>query len=118
MKLINTLILTAFIGMSGFAQELSFKVAGIKDTTVHLVKYVGSKLYYADTAELVNGKVTFDGSKQDPGIMAVLMPGQRYFEFIHNNEKIIMETKSPNYIESMVVKKWFFFCIFYDYIIS
>ncbi|RYM31460.1 redoxin domain-containing protein [Brumimicrobium glaciale] len=115
MKLINTIILTAFIGIGSFAQDLSFKVTGIKDTTVHLVKYVGSKLYYTDTAQLVAGKVTFDGSKQDPGILAVLMPGQRFFEFIYNNEKVIMETKSPNYIEHMVVKKSNENTIFLDY---
>ncbi|PWH86123.1 thioredoxin-like domain-containing protein [Brumimicrobium oceani] len=116
MKLINTFILTAILGISGFAQELTFKVTGIKDTTVHLVKYVGSKLYYADTAQLINGRVSFDGSKQEPGIMAVLMPGQRYFEFIYNNEKSVdIETKSPNYIEHMVIKKSKENMIFLDY---
>nr|WP_299201138.1 thioredoxin-like domain-containing protein [uncultured Brumimicrobium sp.] len=116
MKLINTLIFTAIIGISGFAQDLTFKVTGIKDTTVHLVKYVGSKLYYADTAQLVNSVVTFDGSKQEPGIMAVLMPGQNYFEFIHNNEKVHIETKSPNYVKHMVVKSSDENKIFLDYI--
>lgn len=116
MKIINTLILTAFIGISGFAQDLTFKVTGIKDTTVHLVKYVGSKLYYADTAQLVNGKVTFDGSRQEPGIMALLMPGQRYFEFIHNKEKVHIETKSPNYVDHMVIKSSKENQIFLDYI--
>ncbi|HLV42169.1 MAG TPA: thioredoxin-like domain-containing protein [Brumimicrobium sp.] len=116
MKLIKTLILTAFIGMGSFAQDLTFKVTGIKDTTVHLVKYVGSKLYYADTAQLVNSKVTFDGSKQEPGIMALLMPGQRYFEFIYNNEKVHIETKSPNYVEHMVIKHSKENQIFLDYI--
>jgi thiol-disulfide isomerase/thioredoxin len=94
-----------FIGFNGFSQKLKFKVTGLQDTTVHLVKYVGSKLYYADTAELKNSEVTFDGSKQDPGIMALLLPGQRYFEFIYNNEDVHIETKSPNYVENMVVKK-------------
>ncbi|PKR80764.1 hypothetical protein CW751_08310 [Brumimicrobium salinarum] len=116
MKIINTLILTALLGFSGFSQDLTFKVTGIKDTTVHLVKYVGSKLYYADTAQLVNSKVTFDGSKQDPGIMALLLPGQRYFEFIHNNEKVHIETKSPNYVDHMVVKSSKENKIFLDYI--
>ena len=116
MKLINTLILTAFFGISGFAQDLTFKVTGIKDTTVHLVKFVGSKLYYADTAQLVNSKVTFDGSKQEPGILAVLMPGQRYFEFVYNNEKVNIETKSPNYVDHMVVKSSKENQIFLDYI--
>jgi len=115
MKLFNTLLLTVFFGISGFAQELTFKITGVTDTTVHLVKYVGSKLYYTDTAQLVNSKVTFDGSKQEPGILAVLMPGQSYFEFIYNNEKVNMETKSPNYVENMVIKKSLENQIFLDY---
>lgn len=116
MKIINTLLLTALIGFSGFSQNLTFKVEGFKDTTVHLVKYVGSKLYYADTADLINGVVTFDGSKQEYGIMAVLMPGQTYFEFIHNNEEVNIETKSPNYVENMVVNTSDENKIFLDYI--
>lgn len=115
MKIINILILTFSIGISGFAQDLTFKVSGVKDTTVHLVKYVGSKLYYADTAELVNSKVSFDGSKQEPGIMALLMPGQNYFEFIYNNESVHIETKSPDYVEHMVVKKSKENKVFLDY---
>lgn len=104
-RVIYILILSALISFSGHSQKLTFKVTGIQDTTVHLVKYVGNKLYYADTANLVNSTVTFDGSKQDAGIMALLLPGQNYFEFIYNNEDIHIETKSPNYVEHMVVKK-------------
>jgi thiol-disulfide isomerase/thioredoxin len=103
-NLLITLI-TVFIGFNGFSQKLRFKIEGLQDTTVHLVKYVGSKLYYADTAQLKNSVVTFDGSKQNTGIMALLLPGQRYFEFIYNNEDVHIETKSPNYVETMVVKK-------------
>ncbi|RFC53343.1 thioredoxin-like domain-containing protein [Brumimicrobium aurantiacum] len=115
MKILSSILLIAFLGINSFAQDLTFKVTGVQDTTVHLVKYVGSKLYYADTARLVNSKVTFDGSKQEPGILALLMPGQRYFEFVYNNEKVHLETKSPNYIENMVVKKSKENEIFLDY---
>jgi peroxiredoxin len=93
------------LGFNGFSQKLKFKVVGLQDTTVHLVKYIGNKLYYADTAELKNNEVTFDGSKQIPGVMALLLPGQRFFQFIYNNEDVHMETKPPNFVENMVVKK-------------
>ncbi|WP_107039164.1 thioredoxin-like domain-containing protein [Brumimicrobium mesophilum] len=115
MKILITFIVTALIAFSGITQDLTFKVTGIKDTTVHLVKYVGNKLYYTDTAKLVDSKVTFDGSKQEPGILAVLMPGQRYFEFVYNNEKVHMETKSPNFVDHMVIKKSVENQIFLDY---
>lgn len=111
-------LLIVFVGFNGFSQNLKFKVEGLQDTTVHLVKYVGSKLYYADTAELKNSVVTFDGSKQEPGIMALLLPGQRYFEFIYNNEDVHIETKSPNYVEHMVVKKSEENKLFLEYILK
>lgn len=105
MKLLNTLLLTILIGSSVQAQKISLKVDGIKDTTVYLVKYVGNKLYYADTSQMVNGKVTFDGSKEDPGVVGLLLPGQKYFEFIYDKDEVQIETKSPDFVENMVVKK-------------
>src|SRR5690554_8206575 len=54
---------------------------------------------------LFRSKVAFDGSKQEPGIMALLLPGQSYFEFVYNNENVNIETKSPDFVEHMVVKE-------------
>jgi thiol-disulfide isomerase/thioredoxin len=89
-----------------FSQKLRFKVEGAKDTTVFLTKYYGSKLFYADTAIMKGGVVEFT-AKPDlkPGILALLMPGQKYFEFIYNNEEISIETKGPDFITPMKVKK-------------
>jgi len=99
------LFLALFFISSLQAQKLSFKIDNQKDTTVHLIKYFGKKLYYADTAELKKGKVEFDGSKQIPGILGVLLPGQKYFEFIFNNEDISIETSLPDMVGSMKVLK-------------
>ncbi|MBW7867020.1 MAG: redoxin domain-containing protein [Brumimicrobium sp.] len=104
-KYFKVLVLTLFIGNLSYSQNITLKVIGIKDTTVNLIKYVGNKLYYADTAELKGGKVTFDGSKQEPGIMGLLLPGQKYFEFVFNKEEVNIEVKSPNYVETMVINK-------------
>jgi len=98
-------MLTVLFSLEGFTQELKFKVAGVPDTTVHLIKYVGTQRYYADTAEIRNGIVTFDGSKQEQGILGVLFPGQNYFEFIHAGEEIYMETKAPSFTLNMKVVK-------------
>jgi thiol-disulfide isomerase/thioredoxin len=102
-----------------FAQKLKFKVAGQKDTTVHLVKYFGKGLYYADTAEMKGGYVEFDGSKQQAGILGLLMPGQKFFEFVYNKEEIHMETSGasgPEYITNMKVKKSEENKVFIDYV--
>ena len=108
MNIMRTLILFIFLSASmiGFSQKLKFKIIGQKDTTVHLVKYYGAKLFYADTAELKNGYVEFDGSKQKPGILGVLLPGQKFFEFVYNNEEVHLETNvNPDFISTMKVKK-------------
>jgi thiol-disulfide isomerase/thioredoxin len=99
--LLAVLALTSF----SFSQKLKFKVNGQQDTTVYLVRYYGKGLYYADTAEMKNGNVEFNGSKQKPGILALLLPGQKYFEFIYNNEDIQIETSKPDFVATMKVKK-------------
>ena len=114
-QLFTLALLCTLLSTHTHAQELKFKVHNLKDTTLHLVKYMGSKLYFADTAQMKNGVVIFDGKKHDPGVMALLMPGQKYFEFIFNNEDIHIESKSPDYVGSVRVKKSKENTLFYDY---
>lgn len=90
-----------FIFISGAyvtqSQNITFKIQGQSDTTVHLVKYFGKNLFYADTAEMVDGKVTFDGRKQEPGMLALFLPGENLLKFVHNLEpEIYIEAKLPN----------------------
>lgn len=89
-----------------YAQKLRFKVDGLKDTTVFLTKYVGQKLFYSDTAISKGGIVEFT-AKPDlkPGMLALFMPGQKYFEFIYNKEEISIEATYPDFIPTMKVKK-------------
>ncbi|HRO74983.1 MAG TPA: redoxin domain-containing protein [Crocinitomicaceae bacterium] len=98
------------------SQKIRIKVEGEKDTTVFLVKYYGNKTLYADTAEMVKGVVTFDGSKQKAGMMGLLLSGQRFFEFIYNNAEIDFETKGPDFVANMKVKKSDENQLFLDYI--
>jgi thiol-disulfide isomerase/thioredoxin len=89
-----------------YAQKLRFKVEGLKDTTVFLTKYYGQKLFYADTAVMKGGIAEFTANPNlKPGVLALLMPGQKYFEFIYNNEEIYIETKGPDFVSNMKVKK-------------
>lgn len=104
MKTILTILVILTVTFS-FSQKLKFKIIGQADTTIHLVKYNGSKLFYADTAEIKGGYVEFDGSGQQPGMMGLLFPGQQLLEFIYNKEEIHLETKKPNFVENMKVIK-------------
>jgi len=88
-----------------FAQKITFKVIDQPDTTVHLVKYQGSKLYYADTAEIKKGIVEFDGSKQKAGLIGLLLPGEKLIEAIYDGKDVDIETSGENYVANMKVKK-------------
>lgn len=99
-----------------FGQKIKIKVDGEKDTTVFLVKYYGDKTLYADTAQMVKGVVTFDGKKQKAGMMGLLLPGQRFFEFIYNNADVDFETKGPDFIANMKIKKSDENTLFLEYI--
>ncbi len=112
------ILLLAFLTLTtlSFSQKIKLKVNGQKDTTVFLIKYYGKNLLYADTAEMKGGLVEFDGKKQKPGIVGLLLPGQKYFEFIYNNEEIQLETTGPDFVNNMKVKKSAENMVFVDYI--
>jgi thiol-disulfide isomerase/thioredoxin len=114
----KAIVILSFLLISSisFSQKLKFKINNQKDTTVYLIKYFGKNLYYADTAELKNGLVEFDGAKQQAGILGVLLPGQKFFEFIYNKEEVQMETIAPDLVGTMKVRKSEENRIFMDYI--
>ena len=103
-NIFSLLFLTIALNFS-FSQDLKFKINNQPDDTVHLIKYFGKGLYYADTARIINGNITFDGSKQKPGILGVLFRGNKYFEFIYNNEDVYIETQGPDFISNAKIHK-------------
>ncbi|MDX1446991.1 DUF4369 domain-containing protein, partial [Lishizhenia sp.] len=107
-------LLTAYI-LPGQAQTMKFKITGIEDTTVYLVRYEGSSMYYADTAQVKNGAFSFDGSKQEPGMYTFSIKGARYFDFIYNNENVHIEAGTSNLSETMKIKESEENKVFYDY---
>ena len=117
-RLLLVLTLLAGISAGSWSQTLKFKIAGLQDTTVHLAKYLGPKLYYADTAQSVNGVVQFEGSKHMGGLYAVVLPGGKYFEVIHDKEPIDMYVADANdFVGSMKVNKSRNNMVFYEYIL-
>ncbi len=104
MKAILTTILV-LASVYSFGQKLKFKISGQKDTTVNLVRYFGKGMYYSDTAEMKNGIVQFDGSKQKAGILVLFLPGQKMLEFIYNDEEVYIEASLPDLMGSAKIKK-------------
>lgn len=93
------------LSSSAFSQTIKFKISGIEDTTLNLIRYFGKGLYYADTAELKSGVIQFDGKKQKPGIFALFLPGEQLLEFVYNNEEIYIESTAKNPMPNAKVKK-------------
>jgi thiol-disulfide isomerase/thioredoxin len=109
-------IISFLIISSGLsAQTLTFKISGMEDTTMNLVRYFGKGLYYADTAEMKNGVVTFDGSKQKAGMLALFLPGQHRLEFLYNEEDVVIKAKAVNPMSGVIAEKSKENKIFYGY---
>jgi thiol-disulfide isomerase/thioredoxin len=104
MKILLVIALV-FTSSLTFAQKIKFKISNHPDTTVNLVRYFGKGLYYADTAEMKNGIVEFDGSKQKNGILALFLPDQKLLEFVFNSEEVNIESTYPDLMGTAKVKK-------------
>ena len=110
----KTILLSSLIFLTGFicfaandGHKLEFKIKGIKDTTIYMASYFGSKQYYKDTAQVDNnGYFVFEGKDALPGgIYSVVMPDKKsYFEFIVNDQHFSMETEKNFLIPRMKVK--------------
>ena len=111
------ILLISLISYSSTAQyHLKFNIDGLKDTTIFLARYLGDRLYYADTTESINGKVEFKKENYKGGVYALICPVPNYFEFIMSDQQIEMETSINSFIPDMKVKKSEENKVFYNYI--
>ncbi len=117
MRLLLFLFLYGLVDTACHAQKLTFRIDKTASDTVNLARYLGPKLYYADTAIAKNGVAVFDGSRHEGGLMAVVTKEGRYFEFILDGEEVDMKVENiEDMIGSMSVSKSENNKIFYDYI--
>ena len=110
------ILFTVFLFTSSFSQQLKFKINGLNDTTIFLGRYLGDRLYYADTSYSKNGVVQFKKDNYKAGVYALICPGPKYFEFIMADKEVEMETSIEAFIPAMKVKKSIENKLFYDYI--
>ena len=110
------ILFTVFLFTSSFTQQLKFKINGLNDTTIFLGRYLGDRLYYADTSYSKNGVVQFKKDNYKAGVYALICPGPKYFEFIMADKEVEMETSIEAFIPAMKVKKSIENKLFYDYI--
>ncbi len=127
MKQIYTLIFLSVISLSALAQDkmptydFKFKITNLSDSTdsvAYLANYYGSKQYYFDTATFEPGGVLhFKGDSIMGGIYSIILSDKKsYFEFVVNEPKIEMETKSGGFVNSMKVKTSDENTKFYEYL--
>ena len=118
--LVSTVLL--FIGVVSMAQTtytIKVKVEGIKDSLAYLGTYTGKNLYFFDTAVVQqDGSFTFTNIDMDHGVYSIIpsMNPPAYFDIIVNETNIEMETKLPNLVENLKIKKSKENKIFYSYI--
>lgn len=116
MRIIIILLLSIISIQAKCQYKLKFRINGLKDTSIYLARYLGDRLYYADTAESKNGIVEFSNDNYQGGVFAVICPGPKYFEFIMADKTVEMETSLDAFIPNMKVKKSIENIVFYDYI--
>ncbi|MFT7157264.1 MAG: peroxiredoxin [Parvicella sp.] len=107
------LLITTYTSQAQY--KLEFKIDNQPDTTVQLLRYLGDKFFYVDTAELVDGRAVFEKEEYDGGVYA-FYTGAGYFEFIMADKNVSIETDAKDFIGKMNVKKSDENKIFYQYI--
>ncbi len=100
-----------------YQYKFTVKGAAEKDT-VYLANYLGSQLYYNDTAFVdKSGTFTFKKKRNlDPGQFAVVLPGAKYFEIIINEPSFTIKTDTADFVKHMVIEGSVENKVFYDYI--
>jgi thiol-disulfide isomerase/thioredoxin len=93
-----------------FAQNYTYtlKVKGLAaGQDVYLANYFGDRLYYYDTAKSETGVVKFERNDIKGGVYAIVLPGPKTFEIIlsEDEQKVVLETDTVDFVKSMKVIK-------------
>lgn len=91
-------------GQSGY--NLSFRIEGLKDTTVYLGYYFGESTYVKDTARINSkGEFAFEGAETLPqGMYFLVLDKTRVFDFVVGHDQHFkLETSTKDHIQNMKV---------------
>jgi thiol-disulfide isomerase/thioredoxin len=85
--------------------KISGEVIGLLDSTVMLAYYFGGKQYATDTANVIDGKFTFEGKKElKGGMYLVVLSESKYFDLIISEQTFSFSTKLQDLVGSMTFK--------------
>lgn len=114
--------LLVLIGLSATSQKeytIKVKVDGITDSLAYLATYTGKNLFFYDTAVVQqDGSFTFTNTDMPHGVYSVIasMNPPSYYDILVNETNIVMETKLPDLVSNLKIKKSKENKVFYDYI--
>lgn len=109
MRKILVFLFTLFLPATVFCQlknnhEISLTISGLSDSSVYLAYHFGNKQYLTDTARLDGkGRGVFKGDeKLEQGIYMIVLPGNKYFEFLASDDQVFSITCDyDNYYETL-----------------
>jgi thiol-disulfide isomerase/thioredoxin len=85
--------------------KISGEIIGLQDSSVMLAYYFGGKQYATDTANVIDGKFTFEGNKElKGGMYMVVLSESKYFDLIISEQKFSFSTKVNNLVSEMTFK--------------
>ncbi len=108
--MLRTILLFALflLQLNAFADgyEIDLKIKGLENTQVYFAYHYGEKQYIRDSLVLDQKAMgTLKGAKElGRGLYIVILPDNKYFEMIGNEQKFSMETDTTNIIGNMKVK--------------
>ena len=86
--------------------KIKGEIIGLQDSTVILAYYFGGKQYATDTANVIDGKFIFEGSKElKGGMYLVVLSEGRYFDVIVSEKKFSFSTKLDDLVGEMTFEK-------------
>ena len=92
-KIISGIVLLFLSGMLYCQTEkgynISLSVKGLSQSSVYLAYHLGNRQYIKDSVKLdMGGNSTFKGeNKLDKGVYIIVLPGNRYFEFLMTDDQ-------------------------------
>ena len=105
---LTLLIATFYLGQTSAQQyEIKLSLSDVTETEVYLANYFGSKLYYADTAQVnKKGIAIFKGDQAlKGGKYAFVTPGPKLFEvLIDDDQQFEMSSDTTDFIGNVSIK--------------
>lgn len=117
MKKLSLLLITGLFLIAGLAKatptdpaepsgyKITITIDGMTDELAYLGYHLADKKYVEDTAEVVNGKVTFAGERNlTPGIYFLYTPSNIFMELVVSDQHFSIEAQKSDLLNTKKIK--------------